>query len=432
MVFSFFKKPTQKMPARRVAKPRAPALEPVSPQVVADFPEEAPQPLPDLEFTNSRPSGVAAPAAKARARAASPALEPPMPASAFVSSGPVKDDFDDTEFAESYIMGINVEDDNDPVQGEIEHAVVLFANGQEAAARSLLETLIRAYPGDEGRRFWLLLLDLLQCVGDRAAFDKLALEFAQTCETSPPTWRQTEPLATPKNNNQRHQQLQGVLTAGETPQLAELSDWVARRLPVVIECGKLVGCDDEVAGQLAAILHQARRAGVPVALNGIDPFLNRLNERLTAGEAGRESAWALLLELLQRHGPQERFEERAVDYAVTFEVSPPSWEERAPTPEDEPEIADVAVDDIYYLKGDLKNRRFEELAEFIESREQPVIDFAGVQHMDFFSAGQLVNRLAPYKTAGREILVRSPNHLIAELMAVVGLNKQARIIVPKS
>ncbi len=55
-----------------------------------------------------------------------------------------------------------------------------------------------------------------------------------------------------------------------------------------------------------------------------------------------------------------------------------------------------------------------------------------VRRLDFISAGQLVNRLAPYQAAGRDIVIRSPNHLVAELMAVVGLNKQARIIVPKS
>ena len=52
--------------------------------------------------------------------------------------------------------------------------------------------------------------------------------------------------------------------------------------------------------------------------------------------------------------------------------------------------------------------------------------------MDFSSAGQLVNILAPFKAGGKDVIVRSPNHLVAELMAVVGLNKFARIIVPKS
>ena len=68
----------------------------------------------------------------------------------------------------------------------------------------------------------------------------------------------------------------------------------------------------------------------------------------------------------------------------------------------------------------------------IEESEHPIIDFSGVRRLDFVSAGQLVNRLAPYKAAGREVIIRSPNHLVAELMAVVGLNKMARIIVPKS
>jgi anti-anti-sigma regulatory factor len=90
------------------------------------------------------------------------------------------------------------------------------------------------------------------------------------------------------------------------------------------------------------------------------------------------------------------------------------------------------VNDAYYLEGDLKNCRFDELVKVIEGRDPSVIDFSGVRRMDFFSAGQLVNRIAPYKAQGREILIRSPNHLVAELMAVVGLNKQARIIVPKS
>jgi len=55
-----------------------------------------------------------------------------------------------------------------------------------------------------------------------------------------------------------------------------------------------------------------------------------------------------------------------------------------------------------------------------------------VPRLDFYSAGQLVNRLAPFKAAGKDVVIRSPNHLVAELMAVVGLNKHARIIVPKS
>ena len=64
--------------------------------------------------------------------------------------------------------------------------------------------------------------------------------------------------------------------------------------------------------------------------------------------------------------------------------------------------------------------------------DQPVLDFSGVRRLDFFSAGQLANRIAPLKDAGCDVVIRSPNHLVAELMGVVGLNKVARIIVPKA
>jgi anti-anti-sigma regulatory factor len=90
------------------------------------------------------------------------------------------------------------------------------------------------------------------------------------------------------------------------------------------------------------------------------------------------------------------------------------------------------ADNAHYLSGELKNERFDDLAGYLALHEQVVLDFAAVRRLDFFSAGQLVNRLTPIKNAGREVIIRSPNHLVAELMAVVGLNRVARILVPKS
>lgn len=425
MVFSFFKKPPQKMPERPAARPRAQVPEPETPKIPDAAGQPLSQPLPDLEFTGG---DLPPAAAKKPVPAARPAPAAPVAAANAAFN---QDDFD-AEFTESSVMGIDVDQGGDPVQGDVEHVVVLFANGQEGAARSLLETLIRAYPGSEGKRFWFLLFDLLQCLGDKAAFDKLAVEFAHACETSPPAWRRPEEKRVRPSNGQNVFVLQGVLTAEGAQPVAELARLVEQNKPVAVECGKLVGCDDEVAGHLAALLSAARRAGLPVTLLQVDGFMARLNERLVVGEASRAPAWLLLLELLQRHGSQELFEERAVDYAVTFELSPPSWEAtQAPVTE---VIAHDAVphDDACYLEGDLKNCRFEELVTVLENTEAPVIDFSGVRRMDFFSAGQLVNRIAPYKAQGREIIIRSPNHLVAELMAVVGLNKQARILVPKS
>lgn len=423
MVFSFFKKQAQKMPERPVARPRPPTPE-VRPQnLPTQEPEPLPEPLPDLEFTaGNRP------------------LPTPNKAEAALSTEPdsALDDLDftvddfDRDFIESSVMGIDVDHGGDPLQGDIEHVVVLFANGQDAAARSLLETLVRAYPGSEGKRFWLLLFDLLQSLGERAAFEKLGMDYAEACETSPPPWRQEEAAVVSKVGGGRQFVLQGVLTAEGAQPVAELGKLIAQKVPVIVDCGKLVGCDDDVAGELADLLTRARHSGAAVTLVGVEGFLGRLNERLVAGEATRATTWLLLLELLQRHGTQEAFEERAVDYAVTFELSPPSWEAVPPVRVALPVVSAHPRDDAYYFSGELKNCRFDELLKVFEEADIPVLDFAGVRRMDFFSAGQLVNRIAPFKAKGRDIVIRSPSHLVAELMAVVGLNKQARIIVPKS
>lgn len=420
MVFSFFKKQSQKMPERQAARPRAPKPEVVPPKPMIEEAEPLSTPLPDLEFNAGAQSSPTA--------GKSAAAEAPKPALADLEF--TNDGFDD-DFTESSVMGIDVEHGGDAIQSDIEHVVVLFANGQDAAARTLLENFVRAYPGVEGKRFWFLLFDLLQAVGDRATFEKLAVAFAEACETSPPAWRREQPAAAKKANGEKLFILQGVLTAEGAQPVTELANLIAQKIAVNVDCGKLIGCDDDVAGQLAELLSTARRKGVAVTLTSIDGFLARLNERLVAGEMTRATTWLLLLELLQRHGTQEAFEERAVDYAVTFELSPPSWEAKPAKRAAAPQY-DLPHDDAYYFSGELKNCRFDDLVKEFEVHELPVLDFSGVVRMDFFSAGQLVNRIAPYKAKGREIVIRSPNHLIAELMAVVGLNKQARIIVPKS
>lgn len=422
MVFSFFKKKSQKMPERPVAHPKAPVPK-VQPKEAASVGAISPQVDIAYETHESSSSGVAVESA---ARVEEKKAVKPLDDLDFEM-----DEFD-RSFTDSSVMAIDVDHDLDPVQADLEQAVVLFANGQEAAARGLLEALIRTYPGNEGRRFWHLLFDLLQIEGDRAAFEKLGFEFAQVCETSPPAWRQGLAQSPRRTDGPQFISLQGVLTADGSAPLSELESLIEQGQSAIVDCGKLINCDDDIAGNLAELLTAARRAKLEILLDQPEAFLRRLNDRLIAGEPAHASSWLLLLELLQRHGTQEAFEERAIDYAVTFELSPPSWV--AIPPAKTVKVAEPAKrrDGAYYFSGDLKACRFEELIPVIEGHDSTILDFSGVRRMDFFSAGQLVNRLVPFKAAGQEVVVRSPNHLVAELMVVVGVNKQARIIFPKS
>jgi len=71
----------------------------------------------------------------------------------------------------------------------LENAALRFANGQAADARRQLEEGIES---DVDAKLsvlaWLALFDLLQRQGDRAAFDKLALQYVMQFERSAPAW----------------------------------------------------------------------------------------------------------------------------------------------------------------------------------------------------------------------------------------------------
>ena len=194
MVFSFFKKQPEKMPERPAARPRAPqAPQPELAKPVVD--------LPDLIFSNSQPVAAPPPAPKAAPPSQPvPSKKVAAPAPAPILTADSGDEFD-LDFSESRVMAIDVSNDSDPLQADIEQVVVLYANGQDAIARSLLESFIPIYPGESGQRFWFLLFDLLEQENDRPAYDKLSLEFVKTYEISPPTWR--EPAARVTQNTQQ-------------------------------------------------------------------------------------------------------------------------------------------------------------------------------------------------------------------------------------
>jgi len=401
MVFSFFTgKQAEKMPERQAAKPKAPAA-PAAPAPTA----------------GSVPPGKTEP----------PSARDSAPAE-------YRDSMFGEEFTLSNVMAIEVEHDVDPVQVDIEQAAVLFANGQDSAARAVLENAARAHSGAEAERLWRMLFDLLQVLGDRNAFDKLGVEFAQVCETSPPTWR-NEPEAAPQAaGNSATILLQGVIAGSDSPGFAKLREAVDKKQPMQVNLGKLVSLDDLAAGTLYDILRRARKQGLSITLEGADGLISRLQQRLSVGQKDYEKGWILLLEFYQLLGLQEQFDEKAVDYAITFEVSPPSWEvvkagivKSVAAP-----VASLgAMDETFALTGDCKNCRFEELEAFLNLQDRPIIDCSRLKRLDFMSAGMLRNLIGQHQQQGKEIVIRHPHHLVAELLNIVGVNTVAKIVVTK-
>lgn len=401
MVFSFFKKTPEKMVARPAVAPRA-----------------------KDDVGKSTPAGteIQTPAA-------------PLPVDAPSAEQPAAQ-YSDFVFSESS-PDFQIEADIDPVDAEAEEAAVLFANGQDEPVRAVLENAVRIHHFGPGERLWLMLFDLYRLTGNKAAFEALEIEYAQSFEKSPPSWVD-QSRKQPKSNDAVPGSLlfRGELTGDNAAAFDAINQALVKNPRLRLDLSKVKQLDSAGCGQLLALLQQARKTRRELELLGRDTLATLVQKRVVSGVAEDKECWLLFLELCQLQGQYEDFENLAVDYAVTFEVSPPSWESArvaAPEPESALENApgEAQLEEAYVLRGEIKALRFSDLAAHAESRDTLVIDCSELKRMDFISAGALLNALTTVRRSGKPIIFHYPNFLVAELFSVVGLNAVATIIFAK-
>jgi ABC-type transporter Mla MlaB component len=223
----------------------------------------------------------------------------------------------------------------EPVRREaadaVGEAVALCASGQSDKAIAVLDAAVRSGTGlgAEPRVAWDMLFDLLQSAGRREVFESLALDYATCFEISPPAWKgratalppaAPRPVAGPATIS-----LSGVLGANAKEPLGKLPDIAAKSTGIRLDLSKVVDADEDGCAALCdtvAVLRKARKA---ITLGGAAHLAGILAKKLVPGRRANEHVWLLLLELYQQSSQQEAFETAALDYAITFEVSPPSW-----------------------------------------------------------------------------------------------------------
>lgn len=390
MVFSFFKKPPEKMVARPAAVPRSTSK-------------------------------------------ASDPVAPPEPAKVEEAAS----DFSEFTFSEVG-QDFQVDEAIDPVDAEAEEASVLFANGQDAAVLAVLENAVHIHKSGSGERLWLMLFDFYRLTGQKSAFETLEIEYARAFEKSPPGWR--DKSKTPHKSKELATGsllFRGDLTGDNDEAFAAVDKALEKNPKLRLDLSKINSVDAPGCGRLLDLLHRSRKAKRVLELLGRDIVGALVQERVETGRAEDSECWLLLLELCQLQGQQEAFDEVAINYAITFEVSPPSWEpKRIAAPEPEPELVlesagnDVAFD-AYVIRGDVKSARFADLTSHAELHDPVILDCSELNRMDFISAGALLNVLTTVRRTGKQIVFRHPNHLVAELLRVVGLKAVATVVFAK-
>jgi ABC-type transporter Mla MlaB component len=322
----------------------------------------------------------------------------------------------------------------------IEETAILFANGQVVQALSVLTRSVReADLGASALQAWLMLFDLYQHLGMRSEFEALALEFVMKFERSPSVWIETGESENPAllTGGVGYFALSDTLSEASVADLEKLRAAAATQQTVRVECAKLRGLDGPGCKLFRETLLAIRNAGKEVLLTGEAALLRPLEEACQAGKIETDGAlWTLLLDVYRILRLKDKFEEAAVNYAVTFEVSPPSWDASAGTaakratrerPVDAADQALVLAGDITGASETLAKR----LQDWAAVNKMLVIDMSRAKRVDFVTAGLMLNVLSKLEQAGITVQIRGPNELIHALFRVMGIGKVARIIPRK-
>ncbi|QDF95554.1 sulfate transporter [Azoarcus sp. DD4] len=315
-----------------------------------------------------------------------------------------------------------------------EEAAVLYANGADAEAEKVLGAVLGDGGSTAGEGLWMMLLDLYRLTGQRQNFEARVLDYATQFERSPPPWEDlssqgerrrgdTTPMVT----------LSGSLSAQVAGQFQQVGIIGRKSGAVRIDLARLRAVDDQGCGLLRKLLAQLAADRVKVALLNGRGLADMLAGQIEVGKAEARDSWLLLLELLQYTADCERFEQLAIDYAVTFEESPPSWEQKAVPPAAtavEGRAAATGDGSDFRLEGELggaSNEVLRKLAAFAAERRAVVVDCSRLRRIDFVCAGTLFNILATLQAQGKLVELHNVNAMVGALLRVMSVDQVAQV-----
>jgi anti-anti-sigma regulatory factor len=390
---------------------------------------------------NSAPGPVARPAS-ARELAASAKMRPGTTAKQGMNEGPREREITVTgphsmiEWSSAANKKkIEVSEANPGLCAVLENAALLYANGQAPPAREVLELGIISDDDTKNSPLaWLALFDLLQRANDRAAFDQLALRYVVAFERSAPAWEDrgghAPPGARPAAGG--YVGLTGKLTAGHAQQIAGMLASSLKQPQMRLDLGSITGADDAGAKLLANALAQLRKRHYPLALQHPEKIRRALEQSAMQGRGAAEGYWVLLLELLQWQHDFKVFEDRAIEFAVAFEVSPPSWEPppdaalaAAEADEPAPRIAALENADQLSWHGALTGSSDPQLGKFLvfrEGRHTIPIDMSAVDRIDFVCAGALSNAIIRAESQRKGVQIIGASPIIRALLLLIGIS----------
>ncbi len=317
----------------------------------------------------------------------------------------------------------------------IEEIAIMYANDQLAVAEHML---IDSLPelGKSERLVWWMLFDLYQVSGRQDDFENLAIDYASQFETSPPTWTPLLPAGTPAQGFAGvtpTESFAGALDAGCAAQTARLLELAGQHPVLRLELARVSAVSAEGCALLKAALTELRRRERELIVAGAAELAELLRANTVIGQRdASEEPWLLLLELLQLMNREKDFEETAMDYCVTYEVSPPQF--IAPLKvATAPSISAPAASERFMLPSVVEGERgplFTAIDAYLAAAPVVLFDCSRLARIDYGAASALLVRLRPVADQ-KKIELRDLNHLAAALLKLLGYSEVARLFPHK-
>jgi len=328
-----------------------------------------------------------------------------------------------------------------------QEAAVLYSANHADAAAGLLNAEIKDAVGRNNKQAWLMLFDLYQVSRNRQEFESLSMLFTVKFEQSPPMWVDDIESSDPRRNNQSRER-KDFFALKPTPGgevLAEIDKFLAfaeSQGTARLDVSKVLSLTGEEALRFASVLGQLRKKQLPMWFNnleGLEKVLrSALNERTPEEQ---KPYWLLLFELLILQGRMNDFEELGLEFAVAFEMSPPSWEvyvnkvaeaAKASAPA---AVARPAAEPGFALKGVLSSSSAAQLAElnaFAASQPEVAVDMSKVLRIDFPFTAAFFDAIKAIQLAGKRVILTDISEINAALLEALGVNRYAILVRRKS
>jgi ABC-type transporter Mla MlaB component len=317
----------------------------------------------------------------------------------------------------------------------IEEIAIMFANDQMVVAEQMLLESLRDV-GRTDRTVWWMLFDLYQVMGRQDDFDNVAIDYASQFETSPPTWAPPQPVGTEDTRFAGvtpTEVFAGVLDGQVAPRLERLLTLADNSQVLRLEFGRIVDVTPEGCQLLLDTLTTLRKRERELIVAGATELSELVRSTIAIGERdASEAPWLLLLALLQLLNREKDFEETAMDYCVTFEVSPPSFE----TPQHVATTNTITAPtgtECFMLPAVINsgaNALFDAIDSYAANAPTLLIDCSRLARVDYGAASAMLNRLRPI-AAQKKIEFRDMNHLVAALFKLLSYAEVARLFPHK-